>query len=465
MNKRIIYMIMAVLMLSFGKAHAQTGVSLSLEQCRAMSVENYADMKNAALDVSSARALKQEALTEYFPNVSVNGFGYYAFNPLLKVGLKDVLGNSDGAQNIIDAVEAAAPLYGIGTTASFIDYGYNASVSLTQPLYAGGRIVNGNRLAKLNLEASLLKQAAASKDKGVEVEEKYWKVVSFEEKLVSVNQALKMLDTLSRDVTSACAAGLVLDTDTLKVSIERNRLLSSKRQLRSGIRLAKMDLFNAIGQEYSYFTSSATDSSPWIDEIELTDRPSDMLAPDNYYVDEMKAAMGSEESQLLSLNVESSNLQKKMALGEALPQIGVGVGYGYGRIIGDHGRWNGAVYAMVKIPLTDYWKASCKMTRMENDARKAENQRDYLNSQLVLQIHKLWEELTCSYEKIGVAEDEVRLCEIAEVRTLNRYRSGQATITDVLSAQTELRLANDALTEAQIDYAIALSSYLSKTNR
>lgn len=120
---------------------------------------------------------------------------------------------------------------------------------------------------------------------------------------------------------------------------------------------------------------------------------------------------------------------------------------------------------MVKIPLTDYWKVSCKMTRMENDALKAENQRDYLNSQLVLQIHKLWEELTCSYEKIGIAENEVHLCEIAEARTLNLYLSGQATITDVLSCQTESRLANDSLTEARIDYAIALSAYLSKTQQ
>lgn len=458
-------MIAAVLTLSFGKAQAQTGVSLSLEQCRSMSVENDADMKNAALDVSSAKALKQEAFTEYFPNVSVNGFGYYAFNPLLKVGLKDVLGNSDGAQNIIDAIEAAAPLYGIGTTASFLDYGYNASVSLTQPVYAGGRIVNGNKLASLNLRASVLKQALASKSKGVEVDEKYWKVVLLEEKLGSLNQALMTVDTLRRDVNSACSVGLALDTDTLKVSIERGRLLTSRRQLLSGIRLAKMDLFNAIGQDYSYFPQTSTESAPWIDAIELTDRPSDLLPPDNYYVDEMKAASASEESQLLSLNVESSRIQKKMALGEALPQVGVGVGYGYGRVIGDRGRWNGAVYAIVKIPLTDYWKASRKMTRMENDALKAENQRDYLNSQLLLQIHKLWEELTCSYEKIGIAEDEVHLCEIAEARTLNRYRSGQATITDVLSCQTESRLANDSLTEAKIDYAIALSAYLSKTQQ
>ncbi|MGM9735695.1 MAG: TolC family protein [Candidatus Cryptobacteroides sp.] len=463
MKNKTLYILAAMLLLPIGKAEAGNRVGLSLEQCKAMSVENDADIRNAALDVSSARALKQEALSEYFPNIAVNGFGYYAFNPILKIGLKDVLGNSDGAQNIIDAIEAAAPMYGIGTTASFLDYGYNASVSLTQPIYAGGRIVNGNRLAALNLQASLLKQSSASRDKSVEVEEKYWKVVSLEEKMISLQQAILTVDTLGRDVRNACLAGIALDTDTLKVNIERNRLLSTMTQLRSGIRLAKMDLFNAIGQEYTYLSAAATDSAPWIDDIVLTDRPAALLPPENYHVDEREAAIGSEESRLLSMNVESSRLQKKMALGEALPQVGVGVGYGYGRMVGDHGRWNGAVYAVVKIPLTDYWKASCKMTRMENDARKAENTRDYLNSQLVLQMYKLWEDLTCAYEKIAIAEDEVRLCEITEARMFDRYRSGQATVTDVLTAQTELRLAQDGLTDARIGYATALSAYRSKS--
>ncbi|MGN0202752.1 MAG: TolC family protein [Candidatus Cryptobacteroides sp.] len=451
--------------LSSAEAQAQSTVRLSLEQCKAMSGENDADLKNAALDVSSARFLKKEALTEYFPNVSMSGIGFYAFKPILNIGLQDVLGTSDGAQNIIDGIEAAAPLYGISTTASFLDYGYNASVSLTQPVFAGGRIVNGNRLADLNYQASLLKQSSASKAKGVEVEEKYWKVVSLEEKMLSLTKALELVDTLGKDVRNACRAGLALDTDTLKVNIERNSLRSSMRQLQSGIRLAKMDLFNAIGQEYSFFPPSADGSSstPWIDEIELSDTPSELLPPEYYYVDEVSAASASEESRLLSMNVESSKLQKKMALGEALPEVGVGAGYGYGRLVGDSGRWNGAVYAVVKIPLTDHWKSSSKVNRMQNEVRKAENQKEYLDEQLVLQLRKLYEELTCAYEKIGIASDKVALCEISESRTLNLYRSGQATLSDVLAAQTEMRQAEDGLTDARIEYAVALSAYLSKS--
>lgn len=443
---------------------AQEKASLTLAQCKAMAKDNNVDIKNAALDVKSAQSLKIEAFTEYFPTISLNGFGYDAFNPFVKVGLKDVLGDSDGAQNLIDQVEATASLYGIGTTASFLDYGYNASVALTQPVFAGRRIVNGNRLASVNQKAAFLKQSTTTKEKALDVERKYWNVVSLEEKVLTVEKALRALDTLRRDASNACLAGLALDTDTIKVNLERNRLISSQCRLKSGIRLAKMNLFNAIGLEYSYISSVADTSRPFIDDILLSDRPSDLQSPEYYWTDEVGAAEGSEKSRLLSLNVESARIQKKMALGEVLPQVGVGAGYGYGRVIGDNGRWNGAIYVSVKIPLTDYWKASHKISRLDNEARKAENQQSYLTDQLVLQIRSLWEDLVCAYDKVFIAEQNVSLAEITESRMQDRYASGQATVSDVLTAQTDLRSAQDELTDSRIAYINALSAYRSHTS-
>lgn len=153
-----------------------------------------------------------------------------------------------------------------------------------------------------------------------------------------------------------------------------------------------------------------------------------------------------------------------MALGEVLPQVGVGTGYGYGRIVGDNGKWNGAVYVSVKIPLTDYWKTSHKISRLDNEARKAENQQVYLTDQLVLQIRSLWEDLVCAYDKVSIAEQNVSLAEITESRMQDRYAAGQATVSDVLTAQTDLRSAQDELTDIRISYINALSAYRSHTS-
>ena len=45
-------------------------LELSVEDCRQMALQNSMAVKNARLDILSARAQKQEALAAYFPSVS-----------------------------------------------------------------------------------------------------------------------------------------------------------------------------------------------------------------------------------------------------------------------------------------------------------------------------------------------------------------------------------------------------------
>ena len=135
-----------------------TKIYLTLEQCRKMALENNADIKNAELDLQAAKAQRQEALAEYFPTVSANAFGFHALDPMIEIGVKDILGNSTAADNLNYIVEQLAPQLGISPTYTTMQHGYMASVSLMQPVFAGGRIVNGNRLASLGVDAASAKK-------------------------------------------------------------------------------------------------------------------------------------------------------------------------------------------------------------------------------------------------------------------------------------------------------------------
>ena len=67
-----------------------------------------------------------------------------------------------------------------------------------QPLFAGGRIVNGNRLAAVGVEAARLQQELAREKTLLSVEENYWLIVSLYEKRRTILQAIDFLDTLER---------------------------------------------------------------------------------------------------------------------------------------------------------------------------------------------------------------------------------------------------------------------------
>ena len=452
--KKTVIMILAALMPLGAAAQQRT---LTLEECLRLAGENDPYVKNARLDVLAAEAQRQEALAEWFPTVSATALGFHALNPLLRIGLNDVLGSSDAANNLKNQIYQTAPLYGIPTSYTALEYGYGATVSVTQPLFAGGRILNGNRLAALGVKAAQLQSDLKRKTTLDEIEAKYWRVVSLERKTVTLSEAQALLDTLLHDVQSARASGLVTDSDVLQVRMKRSELRSTAIQLKGGITLARMDLCNAVGLKFSSVRGAGDD--PYIDDIVLVDSVEDALPPENYYVPEEELAARTEESRLLTLQVEAGDLERKMAIGEAMPTVGIGAMYGYGRYIGD-GSTNGAVYAMVKIPISDWGKVSRKARRLAYQTEKARNERDYLDSQLVLRARQQWVAVNTAWEQMSVSRETVAYAHENFNRLESNYKAGLVTLSELLQAEVSLRQSKDDLVDSSIAYRTALNEYL-----
>lgn len=415
-----------------------------------MARENSAALKNARLDVSSARYQKAEALGEYFPTVTAQAYSFHAVKPLIDIGLPDIIGTSDNAWNISNAFEEFALENDLKSRYTTLHYAYGASVSAIQPLYAGGRIVNGNRLARLGIEAASLQLSMAERSSEADVESKYWRVVSLQEKMVSVDKALSVLDSLHRDASVAFESGLLTSSEMLTVETKLRELKSTRVQLRSGITLAKMDLLNMIGAEYSVLG---------LDKVVLSDSLEDFQEPMNYYVPEEEMAARMQEMSLLDLQVQAKTLEKKMTLGEALPQVGIGATYGYGALVGS-AKANGAVFATVQIPLSDWGKKSQKLRRQQNEIDKAVNQREYLSAQLLLKARSLWVALEAAWEALESAESARALASDTLEKIQGQKEAGLVTVSDLLQAELALRQAEDALVDARIAYRSALDEYL-----
>ena len=197
-------------------------VNLTLEQCRELALQNNTAVLNAGLDVAAARAQKQEAVAEYFPKVSVTAMAFYAFDPLLELELTDIIGDSPFATGLSNTLNQYAQQYGFSSMYSTLKKGVVAHVSVMQPVFAGGRIITGNKLAGLGVEAASLQQEIQLRTTAEEVESGYWQIVSLEDRLQCLEGVGIMLDTLYRDVLSASDAGLALETDLLQVRLKMN---------------------------------------------------------------------------------------------------------------------------------------------------------------------------------------------------------------------------------------------------
>ena len=432
-------------------------VVLTLDDCMALASDSSSEVLNAELDVSYAELKKSEAFTYYFPSVKATVLGFHFAEPLITVSAGDLLGTSPVAADIAWYFDAIAKMFGLNTSYSLLRNGYSANLSLMQPLYAGGKIVNANRLASLGVRASQLKRSMTERDILDKVESRYWQVVVLEEKMELLSAALTMLDSLRKDVSSAFQAGLAVEADMLALRNEITSLKAQQTKLRAGIRMAKMDLFNSIGVEYSFVGGAY---APDIDDIRLADGLEEGLAsPLTYYRDPSSVFMNMEEAQLLELSVRQHEIQKRMALSEALPQVGVGASGGYGRVVGDP-KWNGAVFATVSIPLSDWGKTAFKMKQSELLRQKAINDRDYLQRQLVLQLRQYWEEVISAWDELEIAKENVSLKELLETQAAADFRAGIVTMTQLMKAQTDLLESRTSLTDAYATYRAAVAKYL-----
>ena len=416
-------------------------VSLSLMDCVSLSESNNPYIKNTYLDIQSAKYQKNEVFAEYFPRVSVRALGISSYDYFLDIVVGQELG---------DAVRSME----MGGDNRF---GFNATISLMQPLYAGGRINTGNKLAKVGMKASELKHKVNLREKREEVEKLYWQIVALEEKRHTIKHLEELLDVLYKDVTTAIEAGVVTESDLMLVKMKQNELKSGKVQLEGGIRLLKMNLFNQIGQGYCLVKGIADASKPHLDNIRLSDRLSTLLPPADYYIPEEEFAAGVTETELLNVMVEAKRLEKKLALGEYLPSAGIGLSYGYSSFTNNNS--NAIGLATISIPISSWGKGSQKLKRLDNEIQKAVNEREYLTSQLVLQARQLWLNLNVTWEQMKIAEENLALAEKNTYNQMSRFNAGLVPLSDVLMNQTQLFEATENLIDKQIEYSKALTAY------
>ena len=433
-------LLILMILISATAASAQES-SLSLKDCIILSESNNPYIKNTYLDVQSARLQKKEVFAEYFPRLSFRALGISSYDHLLDIVVGEEIGQM-------------ARDWEIG---GYTKFGFNATMTLMQPLYAGGRINTGNKLAKVGIKAAELKHEVNLREKREEIEKMYWEIVALEEKRHTIKHLEELLDILYKDVNSAIEAGVITESELMLVKMKQNELKSGKIHLDGGIRLLKMNLFNTIGQGYTLVKDIADSLKPHIDNIVLSDRLSSLLPPSEYYIPEEEFAAGVTETELLEIMVEAKKLEKSLALGEYLPAAGIGISYGYSTFANSN--HNAIGLATISIPISNWGKGSMKLKRLNNEIQKAVNEKEHLTSQLILQARQLWLNLTVAWEQMKVAEENLELAENTVYNQMSRFNAGLIPISDVLMNQTTLFEATENLIEKQIEYSKALTAY------
>ena len=446
--KRIILLIFHFLLFTF---YAQAQEVLTLEQCLELAKQNNRTLQNAALEIEMAKEQRKEVFTKYFPDLQANLLAFRAFDEMVK-------GDGTIPMEIAAINPEFAPYIGAPFSYSEFNRAYAANVTLTQPLYAGGQIRAGNKLAKIGQEAAELQLRMQEKDVLQKVTECYWQIASVRYNLATLEAAEKQLDAVCDMVSNYVNAGVTTRNDLLRVELRQQELASSHLKLENAEHVLLLLLAQQIGLGGK--------------QIDIDIQSMEPRNPADVRVDASDAVAIREETALLEKQVEANEWQVRLERGKYLPSVAVGaLGYNMGmgglsenvRKYVDTNQTNGLVFGTVSVPILSWWGGKHAIRRTQLKLEQSRNQAMDVREQLAVDVESSWSNLSEAYRQIDIARASVTSAEENLRMSTDQYKAGTLLLSDLLDAETLHRQARSQLSDALATYQVRLAEYNRKT--
>ena len=416
----------------------------TLEQIKDSALHNNFALRSAKYDVEAAQQQRKEAFTKYFPNVSGTGLWFNANKGMAQMDIdpSGMISPEIGATLAqMLPVEALAALNN-PISISMMKNGTIGSLMAVQPVFAGGQIINGNKLAKVGEEVSRLQLQLSENEVEKTAEQYFWQLASLQEKMKTINAVDTLLRDIYKDVDVAVRAGVAMRNDLLQVQLRQNDIESQRLKLQNGISIVKLLLSQYCGlRDTSYIITFQTS---------LPEKFNDSCLMFNVNT--------TPEYQLLDKQVEAANLQKKLAVGKNLPTVAVGAGYNYHNLLErDHSF--GMVFATVSVPISEWWGGSHAVKRRKIAYQQAQEQLANNAELLEIRMQNSKNKVEEAYQQLQLAQRSIE--QAKENLRLNRdyYRAGTSRMSDLLEAQLLYQQACDKHTDAFAEYQNKLLEY------
>ena len=417
----------------------------TLQQLKDSALHNNIAVRNAQHGIDAAKEQRKEAFTKYFPNVSGTGLWFNANKGMAQTTITPSEVVPSDLATALATMLPAASLASLANpiSVSMMKNGTIGALTAVQPVFAGGQIINGNKLAKVGEDVSRLQLQLSENEVEKTAEQYFWQLASLQEKMKTVEAVDTLLAGIHKDVDVAVRAGLAMRNDLLQVQLRQNDIQSQRLKLQNGISIVRLLLSQYCGLRDTSFVITYQ-----------SDVPSALLSRQ----DHNQALLGTAEYQLLGKQVEAANLQKKLAVGQNLPSVAVGAGYNYHNLL-DNNHSFGMVFATVSVPISDWWGGSHAIKRRKIEYQQAQEQLEDNAELLKIRMQNAWNGVEESYQQLQLAKRSIEQAE--ENLRLNRdyYRAGTSRMSDLLEAQLLYQQTRDKHTDAYADYQSKLLEY------
>ena len=419
----------------------------TLQQLKDSALRNNIAMRTARLDIDAASQQRKEAFTNYFPNVSGTGLWFNANKGMAQMDMNLSENISPELGMALAQALPAEALAALGSpmSISMMKNGTIGSLMAIQPLFAGGQIINGNKLARVGEDVSRLQLQLSENEVLKQTEQYYWQLVSLQQKMKTVEAVEALLADIHKDVDVAVRAGVAMKNDQLQVQLRQNDIESQKVKLQNGVSIVSMLLAQYCG------LSESEELRVKSEEVRVKNEESTLFTLPS-------SLQNLPEYQLLQKQVEATKLQRKMEVGKNLPSLGVGAGYNYHNLL-ENDHTFGMVFATVSVPISGWWGGSHAIKRRKIAQQKAVEELENNSQLLKIRMQKAWNDVQEAQQQLGIARRSIEQAEENLRLNRNYYQAGTCKMSDLLEAQMLYQQACDKHTDAYADLQNKLLEY------
>lgn len=435
--------------------HAQR--MLTLEECRNLAIQNNKELQISGEKIKMADNEKKAAFTKYFPQLSANGA--YMWNQkdinLLDMGaLSSSLSSSLGGLAQLPMIQHL--MSGVNDMQHLdVQNIWVGNVSLVQPVFMGGKIVNYNQITKFAKQLAESMDNLQLQDLIYKTDETYWQVISLVNKKKLADAYVDLLRKMDSDVTAMIYEGVATEADGLSVKVKLNEAEMAQTKVENGLALTRMLLAQICGlslEEDLSLADEKLDNFP----VETTQASADLN----------EAFMNRNELRSLDLATKIYKRKERIALAEMLPNVALAANY----FVTNPNVFNGFkndfagmfnVGVMVKVPLSGWWEGTYRRNSAKAETRiktlewqDAREKIELQVNQSVYKVNEAGKKLIASSRNMENAEENLRRANFG-------FEEGVIPALNLMEAQTAWVSARSSLIDAQIEVKLT-EVYLSK---
>lgn len=373
-----------------------------LEKYRGMALDYNHDLKAAERSISVSMELEKSARADRKPKVAAGANFQYTGNPM---------------ELTFNAPFLANPMSFEGQNMQ-----YGASVSLLQPIYTGGRLLESIRIAQERQSLAANSADMIRSEICFQTDIQYWSTVARYEMIGIATEFRDSMLELVKIIKQRVEVGLVDPQDLLMAEVKLNEAEYQLLQAQNNFETGRMALNSIIGVELS----SPTEMDK---EIPMVIVPDSLFQLDGNNRAELKMALDRVQIAESSLKLNDSKYK---------PQFYVGAdgsysapGYNFKSDLNP----NYAVYAKVSIPIFEWGKRRSEKRAAGQQVGIETDNMNRVTDNIMLEVQTSRLSLTQAIRRVDLAHSSLEKASENEQKALERYAEGKISTLEVIDAQ------------------------------